>query len=151
MVAPVSAGSAQIRDIIAMTGPSVVVAPDALVPLVRAAAGPTRCLPTRVVSEAPPLVDAPAAPRDPDAPSIVIFTSGTTSRPKGVIHSLNTMLVASRNYIDTAWLTPDDNLFVISPLASVTGMQQAVVVAPLLGAQLTLESRFDEAATLDFI
>jgi acyl-CoA synthetase (AMP-forming)/AMP-acid ligase II len=151
MVAPPSAGSAQIRDIIAMTRPCVVLAPDALVPLVCASAGTTRCLPTRDVSEASPLVNAPAAPRDPDAPSIVIFTSGTTSRPKGVIHSLNTMLVASRNYIDTAWLTSDDNLFVISPLASVTGMQQAVVVAPLLGAQLTLESRFDEAATLDFL
>ena len=67
------------------------------------------------------------------------------------MHSLNTMLVATRNYVDAAALTVADNLFVISPLASVTGMLQAITVVPLLGAQLTLEHRFDDAATFDFL
>jgi acyl-CoA synthetase (AMP-forming)/AMP-acid ligase II len=67
------------------------------------------------------------------------------------VHSYNTMLVASRNYVETAELTPADNLFVISPLASVTGMMQAITVAPLAGAQMTIEQRFDDSATYDFL
>jgi acyl-CoA synthetase (AMP-forming)/AMP-acid ligase II len=48
-------------------------------------------------------------------------------------------------------LTAADNLFVISPLASVTGMMQAITVAPVSGAQLTIESRFEDAATFDLL
>ena len=32
-------------------------------------------------------------------PAFVLYTSGTTSRPKGVIHSLSTLIKASANYI----------------------------------------------------
>ena len=111
----------------------------------------TRWLPIEVVGDAPPVTGGPPSPRDPDEPSVVIFTSGTTSRPKGVVHSLNTMLVATRNFIEPACLTAADNIFMISPLASVTGMLQAITVAPTLGAQVTIESRFDDVATFDFL
>jgi acyl-CoA synthetase (AMP-forming)/AMP-acid ligase II len=61
------------------------------------------------------------------------------------------MLVASRNFIDAARLTAADNIFMISPLASVTGMLQAITIAPTLGGQATLESRFDDVETLDLL
>ncbi len=151
MVAPTSAGSAQVRDIVTMTEPSLTLAPDPLVPADGEERGPTHWVSIGDIGDAEPVVGAPRSPRDPDEPSMVIFTSGTTSRPKGVVHSLNTMLVATRNYIDAASLTAADNLFVISPLASVTGMLQAITVVPLLGAQLTIEHRFDDAGTFDFL
>jgi acyl-CoA synthetase (AMP-forming)/AMP-acid ligase II len=149
MVAPTSAGAAQVFDIVDATEPLVVLAPESLLPA--ANASETRWLLTDTIGAADPVFDAPATKRDPDEPAMVIFTSGTTSRPKGVVHSLNTMLVATRNYIEAAWLTPADNLFVISPLASVTGMMQAITVAPASGAQLTIESRFDDTATYDLL
>ncbi len=152
MVAPVSAGRAQVDDIVAMTSPKLVLAPDSLLPGTDADHdGSARWVAMGVVGDAAPLVDAPPSRRDPDEPSIVIFTSGTTSRPKGVVHSLNTMLVATRNYIDAARLTAADNLFVISPLASITGMLQVITISPVLGAQLTIESRFEDAATFDLL
>ncbi len=147
MVAPVSAGRAQVDDIVAMTSPTLVLAPESLLPDDTDA----RWVPIGAVGDAVPIADAPPSPRDPDEPSIVIFTSGTTSRPKGVLHSLNTMLVATRNYIDAAVLTAADNLFVISPLASITGMLQVITISPVLGAQLTIESRFEDAATFDLL
>jgi acyl-CoA synthetase (AMP-forming)/AMP-acid ligase II len=150
MVTPTTAGSAQVRDIVTMTEPSLTLAPDVLVSD-GDGRGTTRWLPMATIGDAEPATGAAPSPRDPDEPSMVIFTSGTTSRPKGVVHSLNTMLVATRNYVDAAALTGADNLFVISPLASVTGMLQAITVAPLLGAQLTLEHRFDDTATFDFL
>lgn len=149
MVAPTSAGAAQVRDIMAMTAPTLVLAPDALVPPTERGGG--RWAPVARVGAAPPRHDVASPARSPEEPAIVIFTSGTTSRPKGVVHSLATMLAATRNYIDAAELVPVDNLFVISPLASVTGMLQAITVAPALGAQLTVETRFDDRDTFDFI
>ncbi len=152
MVAPTSAGAAQVRDIVAGTEPSVVLAPPAFFPDDRDMAIRWLAIDTVGGSGPGPATSSPTAPgRDPDAPSMVIFTSGTTSRPKGVVHSLNTMLVASRNFIDAARLTAADNIFMISPLASVTGMLQAITIAPTLGGQATLESRFDDVATLDLL
>ncbi len=151
MVAPTSAGSAQVRDIVAMTAPSITLAPDVMLPTTGGDRGPTRWVDIGVVGDATPVPGPPPAARDVDEPSLVIFTSGTTSRPKGVVHSLNTMLAATRNFVDAAALAATDNIFLISPLASVTGMLQAITVAPSLGAQVTVESRFDDVATFDFL
>jgi acyl-CoA synthetase (AMP-forming)/AMP-acid ligase II len=90
-------------------------------------------------------------PRDPDEPAMVFFTSGTTSRPKGVIHSRNTLGVAARNYADAAHNTEDEAFFIISPLASVTGVLQAALVPPRLGARAVLEDRWDPETTFDFL
>ena len=150
MVAPVSAGDAQVRDIVAATEPSIVLAPESLLASADGAAG-TRWLPTTAVGDAAPVPGGSSSGHDPDEPSVVIFTSGTTSRPKGVVHSLNTMLAATRNFVGPPELTAADNIFMISPLASVTGMLQATTVAPWLGAQVTVESRFDDVETFDFL
>ena len=147
MVAPASAGRAQVDDIVAMASPVLGLAPAAMLPELDGG----RWQSTAAIGDATPVAVGTGQSCDPDEPSMVIFTSGTTSRPKGVVHSLNTMLSATRNYNDTADLTSGDNLFVISPLASVTGMMQAITVAPALGAQLTIETRFDDAATFDFL
>jgi acyl-CoA synthetase (AMP-forming)/AMP-acid ligase II len=150
MVAPTSAGDAQVRDIVASTEPSIVLAPESLLPKEGAGSG-ARWLPAAAIGEAEPVQAGPATGHDPDEPSVVIFTSGTTSRPKGVVHSQNTMLAATRNFVGPPELTATDNIFMISPLASVTGMLQAITVAPWLGAQVTVESRFDDVHTFDFL
>ncbi len=150
MVAPTSAGSAQIQDIVVATAPAITIAPDAMLPAADDQ-GPTRWVAVSTIGDAPPAPKPALVSRDPDAPSIVIFTSGTTSRPKGVVHSLNTLLAATQNFVNPAALTARDNIFMISPLASVTGMLQATTVAPSLGAQVTVEARFDDAATFEFL
>ncbi len=149
MVAPTSAGATQVRDIVEATEPSVVLAPESLLPTEDRSE--VRWLLTDAIGAAEPLVGERASGRDPDEPSVVIFTSGTTSRPKGVVHSLNTMLAATRNFVGPPALTASDNIFMISPLASVTGMLQATTVAPSLGAQVSIESRFDDVSTFDFL
>jgi acyl-CoA synthetase (AMP-forming)/AMP-acid ligase II len=151
MVAPTSVGRAQLHDIVVATAPSITLASAAMLPAARDDGGPTRWLAIGAIGDASPAAPIEPVTRDPDEPSVVIFTSGTTSRPKGVVHSLNTLLAATRNFVDAAELTAADNIFMISPLASVTGMLQATTVAPSLGAQVTVESKFDDAATFDFL
>jgi acyl-CoA synthetase (AMP-forming)/AMP-acid ligase II len=150
MVAPVSAGDAQVRDIVAATEPSLVLAPESLLPT-GDDGSETRWLPASAIGDAELVRGEPTTGHNPDQPSVVIFTSGTTSRPKGVVHSMNTMLAATRNFVGPPELTAADNIFMISPLASVTGMLQATTVAPWLGGQVTVESRFDDVETFDFL
>jgi acyl-CoA synthetase (AMP-forming)/AMP-acid ligase II len=141
MVAPASAGSAQLADIVEQTAPAVVVGPGS--------SNGWQALDE--LRSAPAVARLPIAPRPADEPAVVIFTSGTTSRPKGVIHSLGTLLVATRNYIERAELGRDERLFVVSPVASVTGILQAITVTPRLRAQVILESKWDAAATCDLL
>jgi acyl-CoA synthetase (AMP-forming)/AMP-acid ligase II len=87
----------------------------------------------------------------PNSPGVVVFTSGSTSLPKGVIHSTNTLRVAGTNYIDAAGLDKSDVFFLISPLSSITGVLQALVMAPMLGACAVLEDKWDDTQTFDLL
>ncbi len=52
-------------------------------------------------------LDRPIAP---GAPALMLYTSGTTGRPKGVVHSHRNILVEARNYTNYARLAPSDRL-----------------------------------------
>lgn len=147
MVAPIAAGSAQLADITSHTRPVLAVGPPSLVETPGSGATWVTAVSLRLGDPAL----ARRSERPADEPAVVIFTSGTTARPKGVIHSLSTLRVASRNYIDCAQLTADDRLFVVSPLASVTGILQAITVTPMLGALVVLEPRWDPVGTCDLL
>jgi acyl-CoA synthetase (AMP-forming)/AMP-acid ligase II len=85
---------------------------------------------------------------DRDAPAVVLFTSGTTDRPKGVVHSLNTLTAGVRNMAQISGVDATSVLFLVSPLASITGVTQMHLCADCHSA-LVLEDDFDPAATLE--
>jgi acyl-CoA synthetase (AMP-forming)/AMP-acid ligase II len=94
---------------------------------------------------------APAAPPDPDARRVIVFTSGTTSTPKGVVHSGRSLAAATACFQAMLQLTADDRLFVVSPLGSITGVLQALELAPSVGAAAVLEHDFDDQRSLDLL
>ncbi|MDX1873852.1 AMP-binding protein [Mycolicibacterium sp. 120266] len=146
-----SSGAAAILDIAARSGALHGVAPGWASPESELG-GPCRWLGAPSAATVETLEHGVAPPvRAADEPSLVLYTSGTTSRPKGVIHSHSTLIKAARNYIAAAGLGPSDRVLLISPMASVTGVLQAVYIAPLLGIPVVLEDAWSPAGTADLL
>ncbi|MGH1565273.1 CoA transferase [Mumia sp. DW29H23] len=84
---------------------------------------------------------------DPSARAAVFFTSGTTSRPKAVLHALRTLRAGARNMATTLGFGERDSAFLSSPVASITGVMH-VHLAVDNGGSLVLEDRFDPPQSL---
>ena len=96
--------------------------------------------------DAEPGIDWPEPDRD--VPAVVLFTSGTTSRPKGVMHSVNTLTAGAENMATITGSDEQTVLFLISPLTSIAGIMQMHLAADN-HATLVLEDRFDPEGSLD--
>jgi acyl-CoA synthetase (AMP-forming)/AMP-acid ligase II len=78
---------------------------------------------------------------------VVLFTSGTTSTPKAVIHTMNSLRCGAANMIAALDIGPDDAFFLSSPLASITGVLQ-LESALTARAKLILEDKFSPERSL---
>jgi acyl-CoA synthetase (AMP-forming)/AMP-acid ligase II len=87
---------------------------------------------------------------DRDRPAVVLFTSGTTSKPKAAVHSLNTLTAGAANMARITGATERTVLYLVSPLTSITGVMQVHLAADQ-HAGLVLEDRFEPDASLDRI
>ncbi|HEY6857690.1 MAG TPA: AMP-binding protein, partial [Mycobacterium sp.] len=58
---------------------------------------------------------------DPDAVRMILYTSGTTGRPKGVLHSHNSMHALIRQLREHWQVQPGDRFLVPSPIAHIGG------------------------------
>lgn len=94
---------------------------------------------------------APAVDVSPHARRLILFTSGTTSQPKGVVHSAQSLTAAAQNLQALTGSDRSDRVFLVSPLASITGVLQVLEMGPTVGAAAALESAFDAESSLDFL
>jgi acetyl-CoA synthetase len=85
----------------------------------------------------------PAVPLDPNEPSFLIFTSGTESRPKGVVHSVGGFLLgtwanahwqAGREDGDVYWVAADVGWLTFPIQAVVGGLACGMTIACYEGA-----------------
>lgn len=93
---------------------------------------------------------APAAPEpiDPFAPSMLLFTSGTTGKPKGVIVTPKTTFYSGVNFTFVAELFPGHAQLCDVPLFHVVGLLAVMHGALMVGGTIHLSDRFDPAASL---
>ncbi|KMO74144.1 cyclohexanecarboxylate-CoA ligase [Mycolicibacterium chubuense] len=100
----------------------------------------------------PELLDEPAVGTlptlDPHATRMILYTSGTTGRPKGVLHSHDS-IHALITQLGTHWrIEPGDTFLVASPVAHIGGSIYAFECPLLLGTEAVLMARWDADAAV---
>jgi acyl-CoA synthetase len=73
-----------------------------------------------------------------DDPAAVLFTSGTEAKPKGAVHTHNTILFGERAMASALGIGPSDIAFMASPISHATGFLHGVVMTLTAGGTLSL-------------
>ncbi len=100
--------------------------------------------------------NAPASPfSEPEigreSPCLMIYSSGTTGRPKGVVHT-HANLAASIRSLQAAWrITPDDVVVNALPLFHIHGLSFGAHLSLLTGCRMLLEDSFQARRTLETV
>ncbi|ODR25918.1 AMP-binding protein [Mycolicibacterium porcinum] len=106
--------------------------------VLRGDAGPHRAFDTLAAA---PDRDLPAL--DPDDVRMIMYTSGTTGRPKGVLHSHNSINALIRQLREHWRIDPGDTFLVPSPVAHIGGSIYAFECPLLLGSTAVLMERWN--------
>jgi len=85
----------------------------------------------------------------PDDPAMLLYTSGTTGRPRGVCHTWRTLTANHRQFVDELELTPRDRNYCVAPLAHVAGANVLTGPAMAVGAATELDPTFEPRRALD--
>lgn len=82
---------------------------------------------------------------------LLLYTSGTTADPKGVLHSHQTLDYTVRGILERWGVRPGEPSFMPSPVGHITGYLMAVLAPPLLGAPCVLMDVWDPARARELI
>jgi acyl-CoA synthetase (AMP-forming)/AMP-acid ligase II len=88
---------------------------------------------------------------DESDPLAIVYTSGSTSTPKGVVHTHASLLGHQKVLNEIRGLTADDKLFCNSPFFWIGGIAFAVLATLLAGSTLVCSNATDAGETLDLL
>ncbi|WP_168708585.1 AMP-binding protein [Hydrogenophaga sp. PAMC20947] len=83
-----------------------------------------------------------------DTPALLVYTSGTTGRPKAAVHTQGNLLTNMAMAAQVQALTHSDSVLTVLPLFHVGGLCIQTLPALSVGATVLLHARFDASATL---
>lgn len=87
---------------------------------------------------------------DPNAPALMLYTSGTTGSPKGALHS-HAMIRTVSDGASRLGITSRDRILLFLPLFHSMGLYLAGILFLVAGARLILMDRFDAGAAWSLI
>ena len=88
---------------------------------------------------------------DPNEVTLLIFTSGTTGEPKGVMHTHNTVVAANNPLPDRLGISSDSVIHMASTLAHLTGFLYGARLPVQNGATCVLQDVWDPARFVELV
>ncbi|MGE0255106.1 MAG: AMP-binding protein [Alphaproteobacteria bacterium] len=88
---------------------------------------------------------------DANAVKLIMYTSGTTGRPKGVLHSHNTIDTENQAFSKFLGLDGRDVILMPSPVTHITGYLYGIQLPFVLGAPVVFMERWDAAAAIGLV
>ena len=83
-----------------------------------------------------PRSDSAAADLGADDPSDILFTSGTTGVPKGVVQTHGRTLLVATDWVAMTGLTADDRYLMVNPYFHMFGLKAGILAAVCAGATM---------------
>ncbi|WP_422370558.1 class I adenylate-forming enzyme family protein [Hoeflea sp.] len=83
-----------------------------------------------------------------DATAILLYTTGTTGDPKGVMLTHANLVFAAKASANLRSLSPEDHVYGALPLTHVFGVASMLMASACVGAMVELATRFDPGALL---
>ena len=96
-----------------------------------------------VTSDALDEVARRAAAPSPDDPSDILFTSGTTGVPKGVVQTHARTLLVATDWVAMTGLTAGDRYLMVNPYFHMFGLKAGILASIAAGATMLPEPVFD--------
>jgi cyclohexanecarboxylate-CoA ligase len=87
----------------------------------------------------------------PDDMSVLMFTSGTTGEPKGVMHTSNSLIACCKALTTRFGLDTSDVLLVASPVGHMTGYAAIVLLSVYLGGTMILQDVWEAKHGVDLM
>ena len=87
----------------------------------------------------------------PDDVQLLMYTSGTTGEPKGVMHTSNTLFANLHGFIEAYKLTQKDVILGASPMAHLTGFGYLAMIPLILNATTVLQDIWEPRQGLELI
>jgi len=86
-----------------------------------------------------------------DDVAAILYTSGTTARPKGVTHTQRTLASTARHFVATVGMTVDDVVFGMLGMSHIFGYTLQLLAPLSVGATVLAAPNFDAASVIDQI
>jgi len=106
---------------------------------------------TGTSSEARTRADAVAAAITPTDDGLLIYTSGTTDRPKGVLHAHRAAVIQSWRFAEMLGLVTEDVIYTAQPFFWTAGISMSLGATLGVGAMLLVQEVFEPGAALDCV
>ena len=85
----------------------------------------------------------------PEDSGLLFYTSGTTDRPKGVLHSHKAAVIQSWRFAEMLGLRPEDIVLTAQPFFWTAGISMSLGATLAAGAKLLLQETFEAEAALE--
>src|SRR3546814_5878055 len=90
-------------------------------------------------------VDRRSEALGPDDPSDILFTSGTTGAPKGVVQTHSRTLLVATDWVAMTGLTTGDRYLMVNPYFHMFGLKAGILASVAAGATMLPAPVFDRS------